>query len=148
MGLMAALGKGPVALDSAIFIYFLEEHPDHLEALTPLFEAIDGGKLQAVTSAVTLLEVLVVPYRAGNSALAEKYETLLRRSRGLTLLELTLPLLRLAAQIRADTSIRTPGALQVAAGLSAGCSAFLTNDRRIPSVVGGMRVVRLQEGRA
>lgn len=41
-----------------------------------------------VTSAVTLLEVLVVPYRAGNLALATRYEEILTRSRGVVLREI------------------------------------------------------------
>lgn len=143
MGLIEALGDGPVALDAAIFIYFIEEHPRYLPSLVPVFEAIDGGSLTAVTSAVTLLEVLVVPYRAKNRALAERYEALLRRSRGLTLVELALSQLRFAAQLRAEIGLRTPDALQVAAALSAHCSTLLTNDRRLPEKVGGMRVLQL-----
>ena len=30
MGLMADLGRGPVAVDTAIFIYFIEEQPRFL----------------------------------------------------------------------------------------------------------------------
>ncbi len=142
---MELVGPGPVALDSAIFIYFLEENSAYLEPVMPLFEAIDGGRLSAFTSAITLLEVLVVPYRAKNTGLAERYEALLRQSRGLTLVHLTLPQLRLAAQVRADLGIRTPDALQVAAGLSAGCTSLVTNDRRIPASVGGMSILQLSE---
>ena len=143
MGLIEELRTGPVALDAAIFIYFIEEHPRYLPSLVPVFEAIDGGSLAAVTSAVTLLEVLVVPYRARDQPLADRYETLLRRSRGLTLVELSQPQLRLAAQLRAEVGLRTPDALQVAAALSARCSALLTNDRRIPERFGEMRVLQL-----
>ena len=39
MELIAAIGDGPVALDSAIFIYFLEQHPRYLALLRPLFMA-------------------------------------------------------------------------------------------------------------
>lgn len=51
----------------------------------------------------------------------------------------------LAAQVRADLGIRTPDALQVAAGLSAGCSSLVTNDRRIPASVGGMSILQLSK---
>jgi hypothetical protein len=37
---------------------------------------------------LTLLEVLVVPYRAGNRLLAERYEALLTRSRGIRLVDI------------------------------------------------------------
>jgi predicted nucleic acid-binding protein len=74
VGLSADLGRGAAAIDTSIFIYFIEEHPRFLSLVLPLFEEADGGKRELVTSAVTLLEVLVVPYRAGDVQLAERYE--------------------------------------------------------------------------
>ena len=94
-----------------------------------------------MTSTVTLLEVLVVPYREHDGALAASYEEILTRGRGLRMVELSSPLLRAAAQLRAATSMKTPDALQVAAALSAGCSTFLTNDGRLPPRVGGLHVL-------
>jgi len=47
--------------------------------LKALFEAIDRGAIEAVTSGITLTEVLVAPYRAGNHPLAERYEACLDR---------------------------------------------------------------------
>lgn len=145
MGLMDELGRGPIGIDSTIFIYLIEESPEAYPHVLPLFEAIDAGILAAVTSAVTLLEVLVVPYRHGAIALAERYEMLLRRSTGIALVDLSLAQLRLAARLRADLELRTPDALQVAAGLSMNCTAFVTNDRRIPAYIRGMRVLKLRD---
>ena len=144
MGLIAELGSGPVGLDTAIFIYFIEEHPRYLSTVLPVFTAIDGGELTAATSALTLLETIVVPYRSNDSALAERYEALLTRSRGLQLVQLGLPLLRAAALIRAILNVKTPDALQLAAALSAGCTSFLTNDRKL-SDPGGLRVLQLAD---
>ena len=144
MGLIEDLGPGPVGLDTAIFIYFIEENPDYLALVEPIFQALDSGRLVGVTSAITLLEVLVVPYRVGDAGLAERYEVILTRGRGLRMIELTLPQLRAAAQLRAATGLRAPDALQVSAALSAGCSAFLTNDRRWPERVGGLRILPLE----
>jgi predicted nucleic acid-binding protein len=91
---------------------------------------------------VTLLEVLVVPYRSGDLALAERYDALLTRGAGLRLVDVDRDQLRSAAQLRARHGVRTPDALQLAAALSMRCTAFLTNDRRLPQV-GGMRVIGL-----
>lgn len=143
MGLTEDLGAGPVALDTAPVIYFIEEHPRYLPVVRPVFQAMDAGGLQGVTSAVTLLEVLVVPYRANDTALGARYETILTRSRGLRLIDLSLPQLRAAAQLRAATGMKTPDALQVTAALSAGCTALLTNDDRWPDRVGALRVLRI-----
>ena len=137
MALSAALGAGPVALDTAVFIYLIEEDPRHLRAVEQLFEAIAAGRLHAVTSALTLLETLVVPYRAGDAALAGRYEVLLTRSRNR-------PLLRLAAQLRAQSRVKTPEAIQLVAALATRCTTFVTGDRRLPAVP-GLRVVHLDE---
>ena len=67
MGLMDEVGAGPLAIDTAIFIYFIEEHPRYLSLVKPLFRGIDEGRLPALASCLTLLEVLVVPCRAGTS---------------------------------------------------------------------------------
>ena len=50
-----------VGLDSAIFIYHFEEHPRYQALCTEVFEAMEAGAIQAVTSTVTLVEVLVQP---------------------------------------------------------------------------------------
>jgi predicted nucleic acid-binding protein len=136
MGLMADLGPGPVALDSAVFIYFIEDDPRRAPLVAPLFLEADQGTRELVTSALTMLEVLIVPYRAGNRLLADRYEALLTRSRGIRLVDLTRDQLRAAAQLRATTGIKTPDALQLVAALAAGCRTFLTNDRRLPGIPG------------
>ena len=142
MALIDDLGAGPVGVDTAVFIYFIEENERFLPAIAPVFDAADSGKLRLVVSALTLLEVLVVPYRAGDAALAQRYEAVLTRSRGVRMIDLTRDHLRLAAQLQAATGVATPDALQLAASLAAGCSAFLTNDRRLPAVP-GLRIVQL-----
>lgn len=144
MGLIEDIGQGPVGLDTAVFIYFIEEHPDFLSLVEALLEAVDEGLLQAVTSTVTLLETLVVPYRTGNVALAESYERILGQSRGLQMLDIDRRLTRFAAQIRAALRLKTPDALQLAAALGSGCTAFVTNDRALPSFE-TLRVLQLSD---
>jgi predicted nucleic acid-binding protein len=142
VGLIADLGPGAVAVDTAIFIYFIEEDPRFVPLVLPVFEEADAGKRELVTSAVTLLEVLVVPYRAGNVRLAERYELLLTRSRGVRMTDVTRDQLRGAAQLRAATGVKTPDALQLVSALGAGCRTFLTNDRAFPPIP-GLRVIQL-----
>lgn len=137
------IGAGePVALDTSIFIYYIEEHQPFLHLVDPLFEAADRGGTPIVTSAVTLLELLVLPYRKGDTGLAERYEQLLTRSRGVRLVELDHSQLRAAAYLRALHRLRTIDAIQLAAALASGCSTFVTNDLRVTSVP-GLSVVQL-----
>jgi predicted nucleic acid-binding protein len=147
VGLLSELGDGPVALDTAIFLYFVEEHPVYLPLVEPVFEGIDHGDVQGVTSTLTVLETIVVPLRSGDEALARRYESLLTHSRGLKLVHLDLGLLRAAAHLRAVTRLKTPDAIQLAAALSEGCSTFLTNDHRYPQLP-GIRILQLDDYRS
>ena len=142
MGLTSDLDPGPVGVDAAVFIYFIEEHAGFLPSVRPLFAEADRGERLLVTSALTLLEVLVVPFRTGDRQLADRYEQLLTGSRGVRCVDITRDQLRAAAQLRAATGAKTPDALQFAAALGSGCKTFLTNDRRLPSMP-GLRVLQL-----
>ena len=142
MGLVDDVGDGPVAVDTAPFIYFVEQHPQYLATVRPLFEAVSRGEQRIITSSLTLLELLVVPYRNDDLVLAARYETLLGRTPGIRLAHLTPPVLRAAAHLRATTKLKTPDALQIATATTHGCSVFLTNDARIPAIA-GLRTVML-----
>ncbi|MBI5161834.1 MAG: PIN domain-containing protein [Micrococcales bacterium] len=144
MGLVEELRGGPAALDTSLFIYLIEEAPTFLPVVEPVFTAIADGRLAAVTSALTLLEVLVVPLRHGDVALARRYEALLTHSRGLELVDVSRSILRDAAALRAATGVRTPDAIQLATALAHRCPAFLTNDRQLPALP-GLRVLQLAD---
>ena len=144
MGLREDLGPGPIALDTAVFICYIEENETFLPLVSPVFEDVAAGRREVVTSSLTLLEVLVVPFRAGDLALADRYEAYLSRSRGVRLVDLARDQLRMAAQLRAlHPSVRTPDALQLAAALSARCRTFVTNDRKLPAVP-GLEILQLR----
>lgn len=141
--LLDALKSGPVGLDTPLFIYFMEEHPRYLPAVEALFQALEEGILQGVTSGITLLETLILPLRNRDMHLTQEYEAILTQSRNLKLIELTIPLLRSAANLRANTGMKTPDALQMAAALSMKCPVFVTNDRRLPDIE-GIQVIQLE----
>ena len=68
---IAALHGKAVGLDTTPLISFIEENPIYLETVRPFFEAMDCGKFSVLTSIVTLLEVLVHPFRRGDIELAQ-----------------------------------------------------------------------------
>jgi predicted nucleic acid-binding protein len=141
---LTEVGSGPVALDSAVFIYFIERDPRYLAIVKPVFAAIDEGRLKGVTSSLSLLETLVAPLRFGNDVMmAHQYERFLTRSRGLLIVPIDFALLRAAAALRAVYRLKTPDAIQAASALTGGCSALITNDHRIPSLP-GLRVLQLE----
>ena len=113
MGLVEELRGQRVCIDTAPFIYFIEKNPVYLGILKPVFLEIDNGGIRAITSTVTLLEVLVQPSRAGDRTLARKYREILLFSEGLSTVEISHDLAEISARLRAKYGIRTPDALQI-----------------------------------
>jgi predicted nucleic acid-binding protein len=144
VGINPAIRGRRIALDTVGFIYFIEEHPDYIRLVDPLFEAARKREREIVTSALTLLEVLVVPYRAGDRVLGERYEALLTRSRGVRLIDIDRSQLHAAALLRAQHRVKTPDAIQLAAAILHRCTSFVTNDRKLPSIP-GLDIVQLRD---
>ncbi len=76
MGWVEQLEGHVVALDTSPIISFIAQETPYAELLQPLFVAIAQGKIRAVTSIVTLVEVLVRPVREKKSALATQYQVI------------------------------------------------------------------------
>jgi predicted nucleic acid-binding protein len=123
-----------VGLDSTIFIYYFEGHSRYKELCADAFDLMEVGAIQAVTSTVTLIEVLVQPLIKGEHDLCARYEQYLRFGPSLTLRLLDPDLALRAAHLRARYQIRTPDAVQLAAAIEFGARLFLTNDDRIRRV--------------
>ena len=86
---IAKLAGRMVAIDTAPFIYLIEAHPKYLAVVEQFFVALDHGDFQAVTSTLTLLEVLVQPLRKSDVPLADRYRDILLRSPNLLVVPLT-----------------------------------------------------------
>ena len=131
---LEALEGQVVGLDTAPLIYLIEENPAYLKTVRPFFKAVDQGKFHVVTSVITLLEVLVHPFRRNDAELAQQYRDILLNAEGLTTVLLSQEIAEKAARLRAQHSIRTPDAIQMATAMREGASFFLTNDARLPSL--------------
>jgi len=92
-------------------------------------DAIETTPLRALTSVLTLVEVLVQPLRVGNTDLAQEYHDILVMRDDYRLVEISTDIAISAAAIRARYSLRTPDAIHVATAIKMGCDAILTNDR-------------------
>jgi predicted nucleic acid-binding protein len=125
-----------VGLDTAPLIYFIEKHPVYLPLVRPFFSAVELGNIQAVTSTLTLTEVLVHPYKFGDRNLAQMYSSILMDSRNLKTLPVSSEIAAEAAQLRAAYGLKTPDSIQLATARVGGATAFLTNDDRFVSIPG------------
>jgi predicted nucleic acid-binding protein len=125
-----------VYVDTQILIYSVEKHPNYWSLLRPMWLKSATSDIQIISSELALLETLVAPLRNADSVLVTAYETLLL-STEMQLMPITRGILRQAAQLRAQTNLRTPDAIHAATAIAHGCSIFITNDygfRRISSL--------------
>lgn len=116
-------------LNTSVFIYFIEEHPRYFEVCDQLFNNLEEGKTEAVTSTLTLTEILVLPYKQQNEELVLKFYSLFTTYPHLTWQPVSLPVADLAAKLRADHNLKTPDAIHAASALSSGASCIICNDQ-------------------
>jgi predicted nucleic acid-binding protein len=141
----ALAGVRQIMFDTPPVIYFVEANPQYDAVVAAVFQQVDQGILIGVTSLVTLVEVLTGPLRVGNQALAQRYRDLLTGSTHFYLqTTITLAESEQAAEFRARYNLKTPDALQIAIGLSAGSDVFLTNDGAFKRI-NEMKVLVLDE---
>lgn len=134
MGWIDRLYGKTVALDTAPLIYYLEENPAYLPLVDTFFDAMTQGNFEAVTSTMTLAEVLVHPIRQGNAALAANYRDILHNTPHLRTIPFTANIAEIAARLRANHTIRTPDAIQMATAIAMKADFFLTNDGGLPAL--------------
>lgn len=120
-----------IGLDTSIFIYFLEDNARYGPLAQITINGIEKGKWQGLTSTITLMEITVRPWQLGQETAAREYEAILVHFPNLSIVDIDRNVARAAAQLRAKYNVAPPDALQVAASLSYGAKAFLTNDKRL-----------------
>ncbi|HEX5647226.1 MAG TPA: PIN domain-containing protein [Nitrospira sp.] len=135
---------GRIYLDTNIFIYALEGYPVFRAVLTTLFTALDRGELMAVTSELTLAEVLVKPLLDRHAERQAAYLQALQPSPSLQLVPVSREVLIAAARLRADANLKLPDAIHAATAQLTGCDQFLTNDARVPALP-GLAIRRLSD---
>ena len=95
---------------------------------------MDNAEIIVITSALTLAEVLVKPFKDQNQAVAQAYKTFLTPTPVLQLIPITNEILEEAAHIRATTRLKLPDAIHTAPASINGCNSLLTNDDSFDSL--------------
>jgi predicted nucleic acid-binding protein len=134
-GLLEAIesaGAEAFVADTAPIAFRLERrvHASLTEACDPLFDAVERGELSCVVSAVTVVELLVRPFRSGVAVAVAVIEGFLRQP-NVGVVPVDGDLARVAAQLMAR---RSPGRLADAVIAATGVRLGLpivTGDRRL-----------------
>jgi uncharacterized protein len=119
--------------DTNLFIYLLEDYGAHSKEVVELLAKMEARGDELLTSAITLGEVLVQPWSAGDVRRSQEYETAIQSSA--VILPFDAAAARNYARIRSQPrKIAPPDAIQLACAATAGVDLFLTNDLRLHGV--------------
>ena len=143
MGQLNIAEGSKIYADTAVIIYTVEANEVYWELLQPLWLKFQAGKIEIVTSELTLMEGLVRPLKNNDATLVGDYETLLLSSE-IQSIPISQAILKEAARLRGVTSLKTPDAIHVATATISNCTLFLTNDTRIRNIL-DLSIINLTE---
>ncbi len=141
MGSMSLKRFKKVGLDSNIFSYQFHQDPNFGPLTKSIFDDLSADKLQAITSTITLIEILSVKT---SLAKIKQLKELFLRTPNLTILDVGQDIAMEAAKIRRKYGFRTPDAIQLATAKLSRAKAYITNDERLKSYK-GLKVILLSE---
>ena len=107
------------------------QHPmEYIEAanLPPEFTAF--------TSAITIYQLLVEPYRSGHEAVAERVEMLVAAVHGLEIVPVSATIARQAAQVKAQIGGELSRAIQIATALAGDSEIYVTRRSTLRRIAG------------
>ena len=125
-----------IALDTSIFVYQVEANVRYLPLTEQIFLWLERPASRAITSTITMTEVLVQPYCALDEYRVNQFLALLSTIPNLDWIAPSLAIADRAAHIRARHRLRTPDALQAATALYGSATGLITNDRIFERVEG------------
>jgi predicted nucleic acid-binding protein len=117
-----------IALDTSILIYHLESNPRYDSYTDQIFSWLERPGSQAVTSTITMTELLVQPFRNSDERRVVGIYGLLSTCPNLEWIVPGLEIAALAARFRAIHRLRTPDALQAATAVNALATGLISND--------------------
>lgn len=121
--------KTIIALDTNIFIYQFEENKKFFPFTNKIFQNIESGKYYAVSSIITMLEILTLPKKQKDYLLVKEYSEVLSDFPHLKFIDVNWRITDLASSIRAKYNLTSPDAIQVATAIDNNAAYFYTADK-------------------
>ena len=117
-----------VAVDTNIFIYYFQKHPQFGLVSKELLLILVKNGSQIITSVISLIELLSFKTTKQEITTLEHELTHIAK---LEMIEVSLEITKEAASIRREYGFRLPDSIQLATAIKAKASIFITNDQRL-----------------
>lgn len=123
-----------VYLDANVLISLLEAEESQTLQVRRFLELVERQLATAVTSEISLAEVLVKPFRSGDTRLLKAYEALFTAGSLVGLVKHEQGLWLAVATYRALHGLKLADAVHVAVAIESRCDLLITADKRITSL--------------
>jgi predicted nucleic acid-binding protein len=126
-----------IYLDANVFISAYESRGPRSDSAWAILEAVEKGEFSAVSSELTLAEIMVGPIRDGDDKLSSHYHEMFRSGEHFLVAPIERDVLLEAAALRGVVgSLRLPDAIHVATARLQECKFIVSDDRRLPTAPG------------
>lgn len=124
----ALRGARRIGVDTSVWIYHLEDIRPYSDLTLHMFSEAVAGARELMLSAISLAEILVGPWRKGETDQAGRIEGVLKAIPGVSPADLTWTAASMGARIRGQTDLPLPDALIIASALEREVQLLVTND--------------------
>jgi predicted nucleic acid-binding protein len=115
-------------LDTNIFLNVINQEEPYLKDSITLLDLVDDGRLFGVVSTISVAELSVGYYAAGDEAGLRRFLLHILSSENYQLVDVDSNVAELAGKIRTEVGLRLPDALIVSSGLKVGADCVVTGD--------------------
>ncbi len=123
-----------IGLDSAGFIYFLEDNHRFGVLSEVVFELAEKNKLVIISSILVLVEVLTGYRKANDDASEREFKQMMREFPNIETYDLNYNLIDRIIDLRTKYNIKTPDAIHIATAIENKADAFITNDKGLRKI--------------
>lgn len=134
--LEALRDSGVVHVDACVLGLHLTADPRYVPLTRVLLNGLASGDFDGQTSALSLYQLLVEPFRHGKELEAETIEACLNALPGLRVIPVTPIIARQAAQVRAQVGGSVERATQIATALATDAEVFVTQRSTLRRIAG------------
>jgi len=132
----ALVEAGTVYVDASVLALHLTGNAAYLALTRALLHGFRDREFAGLTSAITIYQLLVEPYRSGRETVAEAAEQLVAALPGLELVPVSPTICRQAAQVQAQIGGGLPRAIQIATALAGNSEIYVTRRSTLRRIAG------------
>lgn len=137
-----------IYLDANVFVAAFETPNEGANPVQRLFRALVERRPRAISSELTLAELLAPirrPHALSGPERKSLYYNLFVRQDVVELKPVSRDILIKTATLRGEINYKLPDAIHVATAIEASCASFASNDERLKQFPAGLRKIRADE---